>query len=76
MENKSKILIVDDAEDTVELLKKRFRAEGYETEEAYNGEEALHKVPDFDPDLIVLDVMMPKIDGYEVCQRLKADEKT
>lgn len=72
----SKILIVDDAEDTVELLKKRFRAEGYDTAEAYNGEEALLKVPEYEPDLIVLDVMMPKIDGYEVCQRLKSDEKT
>jgi two-component system sensor histidine kinase/response regulator len=76
VEKKNKILIVDDAEDTVELLKKRFRAEGYETSEAYNGEEALQKVPEYEPDLIVLDVMMPKIDGYEVCQRLKADEKT
>lgn len=76
MEKKSKILIVDDAMDTVELLKKRFRAEGYDTSEAYNGEEALNKVPEYDPDLIVLDVMMPKIDGYEVCQRLKSDENT
>ncbi len=76
MENKSKILIVDDAEDTVELLKKRFRTEGYDTDEAYNGEEALLKVPEYEPDLIILDVMMPKIDGYEVCQRLKADEET
>jgi len=76
VEKKSKILIVDDAMDTVELLKKRFRAEGYDTSEAYNGEEALNKVPEYDPDLIVLDVMMPKIDGYEVCQRLKSDENT
>jgi len=73
---KSKILIVDDAIDTVDLLKKRFRSEGYDTEEAYNGEEALQKVPEYNPDLIVLDIMMPKIDGYEVCQRLKADENT
>lgn len=76
MNRKNKILIVDDAVDTVDLLKKRFRAEGYDTEEAYNGEEALQKVPEYNPDLIVLDVMMPKIDGYEVCQRLKADEHT
>jgi signal transduction histidine kinase len=76
VEKKSKILIVDDAMDTVELLKKRFRAEGYDTSEAYNGEEALNKVPEYDPDLIVLDVMMPKIDGYEVCRRLKSDEET
>jgi signal transduction histidine kinase len=73
---KSKILIVDDAIDTVELLKKRFRSEGYDTEEAYNGEEGLQKVQEYSPDLIVLDIMMPKIDGYEVCQRLKADEQT
>jgi signal transduction histidine kinase len=76
MAKKSKILIVDDAVDTVELLRKRFQAEGYETAEAYNGEEGLQKVPEFNPDLIVLDIMMPKIDGYEVCQRLKADENT
>lgn len=76
MERKNKILIVDDAEDTVELLRKRFRAEGYDTSEAFNGEQALNTVPEYEPDLIVLDVMMPKIDGYEVCQRLKADEKT
>jgi two-component system sensor histidine kinase/response regulator len=76
VEKKNKILIVDDAIDTVELLRKRFRSEGYDTAEAYNGEEGLQKVTEYNPDLIVLDVMMPKIDGYEVCQRLKADEKT
>jgi len=76
MAKKNKILIVDDAIDTVELLKKRFQAEGYDTAEAYNGEEGLQKVSEYNPDLIVLDIMMPKIDGYEVCQRLKADENT
>lgn len=76
MEKKSKILIVEDNEDTVELLKKRFRSEGYETAEAYDGEEGLKKVVDYNPDLVVLDVMMPKMDGYEVCQRLKLDENT
>ncbi|MEW6215036.1 MAG: response regulator, partial [Nitrospirota bacterium] len=76
MEKKSKILIADDAVDTVELLKKRLRSEGYDTAEAYDGEEALKQVVEYNPDLIVLDVMMPKIDGYEVCQRLKADENT
>ena len=73
-EKKSKILIVDDAVDTVELLRKRFRSEGYDTAEAYDGEEALKGVEEYNPDLIVLDVMMPKVDGYEVCRRLKADE--
>jgi signal transduction histidine kinase len=76
VEKKSKILVVDDAVDTVELLKKRFHAEGYDTAEAYDGEEALLKVQEYDPDLIVLDVMMPKMDGYEVCRRLKSDDKT
>ena len=76
MEKKSKILIVDDALDTVELLKKRFRSEGYDTAEAYDGEEALKKVEEYNPDLVVLDVMMPKLDGYQVCQRLKANENT
>jgi signal transduction histidine kinase len=75
-EKKSKILIVDDAVDTVELLKKRFRSEGYDTAEAYDGEEALEKVEEYIPDLIVLDVMMPKLDGYQVCQRLKTNENT
>ena len=76
MNKKNKILIVDDTVDTVELLKKRFRAEGYDTAEAYDGEEALKQVAEYHPDLIVLDVMMPKLDGYEVCQRLKIDENT
>jgi signal transduction histidine kinase len=76
VDRKNKILIVDDAVDTVELLRKRFRSEGYDTAEAYNGEEGLQKVAESNPDLIVLDVMMPKMDGYEVCQRLKADENT
>ncbi len=76
MEMRPKILIVDDAVDTVDLLTKRFRAEGYDTAEAFNGEEALRKVAEYGPDLLVLDVMMPVMDGYEVCRRLKADEKT
>lgn len=75
-EQKQTILIVDDNIDTVELLRKRLRAEGYNTEEAYDGEQALKKVYESFPDLIVLDVMMPLMDGYEVCQRLKTDERT
>jgi len=76
MDKKNKILIVDDAEDTVDLLRKRFRAEGYDTDQAFNGEEGLQKVSEYNPDLVVLDVMMPKMDGYEVCKRMKSDEKT
>lgn len=76
MDKKSRILIVDDTVDTVELLKKRLRSEGYDTAEAYDGEECLRQVDAYNPDLIVLDVMMPKMDGFEVCQRLKSDENT
>lgn len=76
MDKKIRILIVDDTVDTVELLRKRLRSEGYETSEAYDGEECLRQVDANNPDLIVLDVMMPKMDGFEVCQRLKSDENT
>jgi len=76
VEKKNKILIVDDALDTVELLRKRFHSEGYDTAEAYNGAEALQRVSEYNPDLIVLDVMMPIMDGYEACRQLKSDEKT
>jgi two-component system, sensor histidine kinase and response regulator len=68
---KKKILIADDTVDTVELLRKRFRADGYDTAEAFDGEEALRKVEEYRPDLLVLDIMMPKMDGIEVCRRLR-----
>ena len=74
--DKSKILIVEDNIDTVDLLRKRLRADGYDTGEAYDGEEGLKKVIEYEPDLIVLDIMMPKLDGFQVCRRLKEDENT
>jgi len=70
MNPKGKILIIDDNVDTVELLRKRFLAEGYETEEAYDGVTGLEKFHTAEPDLVILDVMMPNMDGYEVCKRL------
>ncbi len=76
MGKSAKILIVDDNADTVDLLRKRLRSEGYETDEAHDGETALAKVRDFWPDLVLLDVMMPKRDGFEVCRLLKEDEET
>ncbi len=76
MSSPAKILVVDDNVDNVELLTKRLRAMGYRTCEAYDGEQALARVETEDPDLIILDVMMPKIDGYEVCRRLKASDRT
>ncbi len=76
MSSKAKILIVDDDVDSVELLTKRLRAEGYDTSDAHDGEQALQQVEQYEPDLIILDIKMPKIDGYEVCRRLKGSEDT
>ena len=76
MTQKAKILIVDDDVDTVELLTKRLSAEGYHTSEAYDGQQALQRVEEYGPDLILLDIKMPTIDGYEVCRRLKRSEDT
>ena len=76
MESKARILIADDAPDVVELLRKRLRHEGYDTIEACDGEECLELAREHKPDLIILDVMMPKLDGFEVCRRLKANRRT
>lgn len=76
MESKARILIADDSVDVVELLRKRLRHEGYETIEAYDGEECLVQAREGSPDLIILDVMMPKLDGYEVCRNLKSSRRT
>jgi signal transduction histidine kinase len=76
MSHKAKILVVDDDVDTVELLTKRLSAEGYHTSGASDGEQALQRVEEYHPDLIILDIKMPKIDGYEVCRRLKGSEDT
>jgi len=75
MENKT-ILIVDDDEKNIKLLKAYLQAEEYRIFQALNGEDALKMVNNFNPDVILLDVMMPGIDGFEVCKRLKTDEKT
>ena len=74
MEHKKKkrILVVDDHEDNIELLRARLEARGYEVEGASDGQAALDAVTRTVPDLILLDVMMPKMDGIEVVRRLKA----
>jgi PAS domain S-box-containing protein len=71
-----KILIVDDYPANVKLLERNLQTSGYETVAAYDGEEALQKVELERPDLILLDIMLPKIDGFEVCRRLRANEAT
>ena len=75
MENKT-ILIVDDEERNIKLLKAMLANEDYYLSGVSNGEEALRRVSWIPPDLILLDVMMPGIDGFEVCRRVKGDEKT
>ena len=70
------ILVVDDQPINVQLLKRKLEREGIRVTAAYNGLEALACVKKELPDLILLDVMMPDMDGIEVCQRLQADEAT
>ena len=74
-EQSSRILIVDDHEDNVELLRARLEAWGYRSESASDGAEALQKIEECPPDLVLLDVMMPKIDGIEVARRVKGNAK-
>ncbi len=70
------ILIVDDEEKNIKLIKGILKSEQYQVFGALSGEEALTMLPDICPDLILLDIMMPGMDGFEVCRRLKKDEKT
>lgn len=72
-ESKARILIVDDEEDIVDLLEYNLTREGYEPLVARDGIEALRVAAAEQPDLIVLDVMMPRMDGIEVCRRLRED---
>jgi len=70
-----KILVVDDEIQLIELVQTRLEANGYEVITANDGEEGLEKAKSEKPDLIILDVMMPKMDGYKVCSLLKNDEQ-
>lgn len=72
---KKKILIVDDEADFVLLLKIRLKANGYDTISAANGEEGIDKAIKEKPDLILLDIMMPKKDGYTMLQELRGNEE-
>lgn len=66
-----KLLVVDDNKDVVETLQRRLTREGYEVLVAYDGEEALQKVKEADPDIILLDLMMPKLNGFEVLKEVR-----
>jgi len=70
---KYKILVVDDEEDIVEIIKLYLEDEGYEVIAAYDGFEALEKTSYESPHLIILDIMMPKLDGFEVCRRIRTE---
>ncbi|HZT83581.1 MAG TPA: response regulator [Gemmataceae bacterium] len=71
-----RILIADDNPQGVELLEAYLAGGDWDIRTAADGEETLHQVRDWQPDLILLDIMMPKISGFEVCKRLRADPKS
>ena len=72
---KPKILVVDDVSQNVRLLELSLKAGGYRAISAFSGREALEKVETEQPDLLLLDVMMPGMDGYEVCKRISVSER-
>lgn len=71
-----KVLVVDDEKPISDIIKFNLSKEGYEVVVAYDGEEALEKVEDEKPDLIILDLMLPKVDGLEVAKRVRANHTT
>lgn len=75
-QKKPRVLIVDDNPTNVELLHAYLKPQGYELDKAFDGEDALKKIEASPPDLILLDLMMPRLSGYEVCQKVKSDPRT
>jgi two-component system alkaline phosphatase synthesis response regulator PhoP len=75
MAEKKRILVVDDEPDFALLVQGNLQKEGFAVDVAYNGVEGLEKIKQNPPDAIVLDVMMPEKDGYEVCAELKQDDR-
>ncbi len=73
--SQKKILVVDDEVDLVETIRFPLEMEGYNVLVSYNGEDALNQARKENPDLILLDLMLPKLDGYKVCRLLKFDER-
>ena len=73
MVDKQKILIVDDDNNIAELISLYLVKECYDTLIVNDGESALEKIPEFRPDLMLLDIMLPGIDGYEVCRQVRAN---
>jgi DNA-binding response OmpR family regulator len=75
MNNKIKILVSEDNADIRKILVMRLEINGYTVIQAQDGEEALDKIKKEVPDLVILDLMMPKISGFEVCRMIKFDDK-
>ncbi|MBW1810686.1 MAG: response regulator [Deltaproteobacteria bacterium] len=73
--SKKKIFLVDDDPDFVDAVKAVVESGGYDVEVAYDGKECLEKIDKVKPDLIILDVMMPEMNGHEACKELKQDPK-
>ncbi|MFI3231354.1 MAG: response regulator transcription factor, partial [bacterium] len=71
MSNKLKILIVDDDEHICELISLYLNKEGYETKESYNGRRSIQDFTMFSPHLVLLDIMLPEMDGYQVCREIR-----
>ncbi|PLY11673.1 MAG: two-component system response regulator [Desulfuromonas sp.] len=74
--SKKKILVVEDEESLLKLESILLTSKGYDVQGATNGQEALDLLPEVQPDLILLDIMLPNIDGFEVCRRIKEDPET
>ncbi|MFA5166526.1 MAG: response regulator [Candidatus Paceibacterota bacterium] len=70
-----KVLIIEDEEILSKLLKNKLQDEGYEAEVALDGQEGLAKAKSFKPDLILLDIIMPKVNGFEVLEKIKVDSE-
>ncbi len=75
MTDKKRVLVVDDEPDLVQMMKLRLEADGYEVLTASDGQGGLQRAQNEKPDLIILDLMMPKMDGYKVCTMLKRDTR-
>ena len=73
MSEQKTVLIVEDEKNIVDILRFNLMREGYRTMEAYDGEDGLHKARSENPDLILLDVMLPKMIGFDVCRTLRQE---
>jgi len=73
--SKKRIVVVDDEPDVAAIVQKNLQKEGFDVEVAYDGVQAMDKIKANPPDAIVLDVMMPEKDGYEVCKELKESDE-